>query len=186
MKRNQSSNNVDLMQVRYEAKDREHMESTAKSAWNKFTRFLDKFVEIIFISVLIANGIWNLVSMFVGNDPDDKGFSILRLLLLLNYFFLAVLIFASWRGNLTVLVYFGFLRVPTSKALFLLFCACMTFPSEVSSKQTNEVMFVLAIILIIAAVLQILKLCNKNESASRIGENPNNLKEPMASGQYQR
>ena len=70
MKRNQS---VGLQKLKFDAQDRENMESGAKSCWNKFTRFVDKFTEIIFMLALCGHAIYSIVTMFVG---AKKGFSI--------------------------------------------------------------------------------------------------------------
>ena len=59
---------IDINQIKYEASDREQMEKGAKHTWNKFTRFLEKFTEVTFIVTLVANAVWNIVSMFVGDD----------------------------------------------------------------------------------------------------------------------
>ena len=105
----------------------------AKNCWNKFTRFLDKFTEIIFISSLIGMGIWNIVFMIVG-EKKDTGFNYVMTSILVAYqWFLAVLIFKSWKGDLTYLTYFGFMRGKLAKALFLIFAGAFCFPGRYSS-----------------------------------------------------
>ena len=88
-----SDDKVDLQKMKYEAKDKELLERGAKTFWNKLTRFLDKFAEVTFILCLTGEGIWNLLSMFIGDDINDKGFSILRTLLSFYFFFLAWMVF---------------------------------------------------------------------------------------------
>ena len=49
------------MSYELSAEDREAAELGAKTCWNKFTRFADKSVEIIFILTLSGIGIWGIV-----------------------------------------------------------------------------------------------------------------------------
>ena len=44
-----------------DAKDKETIATNSKHCWNKTTRFLDKFVEIIFILSLVGLGLFNLI-----------------------------------------------------------------------------------------------------------------------------
>tara|TARA_B110000285_G_C14867105_1_gene487383 strand:+ start:92 stop:319 length:228 start_codon:yes stop_codon:yes gene_type:complete len=48
------------------ASAREHQESHARNCWNRFTRLLDKFIEVIFILSLLTAGIANQVFCFIG------------------------------------------------------------------------------------------------------------------------
>ena len=160
----------DIDEMKYAAIDREELEVNSRTCWNKFTRLLDKFVEIIFIFSLVGNGIWNMLSMFLGST-EDKKFSFLRFLLCFYYWFLALLIFTSWRSNIGFLTYFGFMRGTFSKSLFLLFCACLCFPNKYSTRQNTVLSYVIAYVLIISACLQILKTCNKNEAKDLKGKN---------------
>ena len=139
--------------------DKELAAAGAKNCWNKFTRFLDKFTEIIFISSLTGMAIWNLVFMIIGKK-GDKGFNYVITTFIIAYqVFLASLILMSWRGNLNYLTYFGFMRGKLSKALFLIFCGGFCFPGKYSSQwQLAEhtwiwIDYTVAIILIIAGVL---------------------------------
>ena len=166
---------ADVQQMKWDAQDKELVESTAKSCWNKFTRMLDKMGETLFMVCLVALAIWNGVSMFMG---DDKGFSLMRSLLCVYYLFLALLIFQSWRGNINFLTYFGFMRSSVSKAFFLLFCACMCFPNQYSAPQAKGLSSAIAYVLAISAVLQILKLCNKNEAKDNLG-GATTMKQPI-------
>ena len=177
--RSNEQKKTDMSRVRYEVADKEAMERGAKSVWNKFTRLLDKFTEIIFILCLVGVGSWNIASMFVGEDPADKGFSILRTLLAVYMFFIAFLIFISWRANITFLAYFGFMRGSFSKALFLLFAGCLCFPNDHSTKNLDGLQWVIAVVLCIAASLQLLKFFNKKENVDHLGSTNNNLKAPM-------
>ena len=104
----------------------------------------------------------------------------MRSLLAANYLFLALLIFSSWKGQIDVLTYFGFLRLAFSKAMFFLFCACLSLPNPYSTTQMVWLQYLIAYVLIVASVLQLLKLCNKDESMDRIGENNGNLKQPIS------
>ena len=145
------ANKHDIATMKFKAADKEAVEKSAKTCWNKLTRFLDKFSEIVFIFCLTANAIWNLLSMFLGDDPTDKGFSMLRLLLSIYFMFLAVLIFTSWRANINFLTYFGFMRSNFSKCLFLLFCSCMSFPNKYSTSQNLFLSNFIAYTLVVTA-----------------------------------
>ena len=153
------------------------MERHAKACWNKFTRFLDKFTEITFIVCLTANGLWNIVSMFVGND---KGFNLLRMVLSVYYVFMALLVYMSWTANIEFITYFGFMRSAVYKSFFLFFCACLTFPNKYSSKDYRTPTDIVAIVLCIAAGLQLLKLFNKDEEKDMLTRNQQEqMKQPI-------
>ena len=114
--------------------DKELAAAGAKNCWNKFTRFLDKFTELIFISSLVGIAIWNIVFMIVGTHSTETGFSYIMTSLIIGYqLFLASLILMSWKGNLNYLTYFGFMRGKLSKALFLIFAGAFCFPGRYSS-----------------------------------------------------
>ena len=153
------------------------MERHAKACWNKFTRFLDKFTEITFIVCLTANGLWNIVSMFVGND---KGFNLLRMVLSVYYVFMALLVYMSWTANIEFITYFGFMRSAVYKSFFLFFCACLTFPNKYSSNDYTTPTYIVAIVLCIAAGLQLLKLFNKDEEKDMLTRNQQEqMKQPI-------
>ena len=46
---------------RLEAADKESMAQSSKHCWNKFTRFLDKFSELVFIGLLLTQAFWNMI-----------------------------------------------------------------------------------------------------------------------------
>ena len=69
------------------------LEAGAKSCWNKFTRFLDKFSEGSFVLCLVANAIWTLASLFIGKEHNTTAIYIFRVLLSIYYCFLAFLIY---------------------------------------------------------------------------------------------
>ena len=62
-----------MQKLKFDAQDRELMETGAKSCWNKFTRFVDKFTEIIFMLALCGRAIYSIIMMFIG---ANKGFSL--------------------------------------------------------------------------------------------------------------
>ena len=47
---------------RFDAADKEKSSQTTKHCWNKFTRFMDKITEILFISILLSFGLWNFIA----------------------------------------------------------------------------------------------------------------------------
>ena len=49
------ANKHDIATMKFKAADKEAVEKSAKTCWNKLTRFLDKFSEIVFIFCLTAN-----------------------------------------------------------------------------------------------------------------------------------
>ena len=53
---------------------------------------------------------------------------ILNFIVVGYYIILAGIVFLSWKNNEIVLLYMGFMRGKMSKAVFLMFCACMVFP----------------------------------------------------------
>ena len=53
---------------------------------------------------------------------------ILNFIVVGYYIILAGIVFLSWKNNEIVLTYMGFMRGKMSKAVFLMFCACMVFP----------------------------------------------------------
>ena len=125
---------------RLEATDKETIAQNSKHCWNKFTRFLDKFSELVFIITLIGLGFWNIIGQFFktsktnvdGKKPVSQpkvGFNLLTTALALMYFFFAFLIFFSMRNNITVLTYFGFMRGKFTKGMFFIFCAALTLPN---------------------------------------------------------
>ena len=157
-----------MQRLKFDAADKEAMERHAKACWNKLTRFLDKFTEITFMVCLTASGVWNVASMFVG---DDKGFHLLRLVLGVYYLFMALLVYMSWTANIEFITYFGFMRSAVYKSFFLLFCACLTFPNKYSPKSYRTLTDIVAVVLCIAAALQLLKLFNKDEEKDMLTRN---------------
>ena len=69
----------------------------------------------------------------------------------------------------------GFMRGSLTKAIFLLFAAAMVAPGQHSAARVNNVEWLiwyfeaLAYVLIGAAILQILKVCNKNPESGTDG-----------------
>ena len=47
--------------LKFQAEDKERLERGSIFCWNQTTRFLDKFVEIMFIAVLSLLAIWNFI-----------------------------------------------------------------------------------------------------------------------------
>ena len=80
--------------------------------------------------------------------------------------------YKSWKADVIFLMYFGFLRGSFSKTLFMLFCACMTFPIVKPKEGQSEVLYnlnsALSYLLCVASFAQILKLCNKDEESDRL------------------
>ena len=69
---------------------------------------------------------------------------------------------------MSILTYMGFMRGRLTKAMFLIFCACLVKPNEKYSGVSNvswayDLYKVMSWILLIAAVLQLLKFFNKNQ-----------------------
>ena len=52
---------VDPDMRQFQAHDREALEAGSKVCWNRFTRFLDKFVEVVFIGTLSLLAVWNFL-----------------------------------------------------------------------------------------------------------------------------
>ena len=140
--------------------DKEAMTKGAKTCWNKFSHFTDKFTEIIFIAGLTIVSLYNFIVMFTKTGS----FNLITLMLSIYLLVLATMIYKSWKSDITFLMYFGFLRGKLSKTLFLLFCACMTFPRD--SKDKNAWVWtnmILSYGLCAVSVAQILKYFNKDE-----------------------
>ena len=53
-----------MQRMKIDAEDKEALEKGAKSCWNKFSRFTDKFSEFIFIGSLTAVSLFNFVFQF--------------------------------------------------------------------------------------------------------------------------
>ena len=151
------------------ASEQEQLESNSRICWNRFTRLLDKFIELIFVLSLVTVAIGNQVFCFIGapSGTANTGFHPRTLLVSFYQLFLALLIFLSWRGNTKILTYFGFMRGSLTKAIFLLFAAAMVSPGKYAAARQNGVewlkwyQYAVAWGLSAAAVPQILKVCNK-------------------------
>ena len=115
--------NEDMLE--FQARDREYMERKSITTYNKCTRFIDKFVEIIFMVSLAVLGIWNFVQQFV---LKGSYFNVWQTILSFYLIGLALMIYWSWSFNCRFLVYFGFMQGTFTKTLFFLFSACMTLP----------------------------------------------------------
>ena len=113
-----------MQRMKIDAADKEALEKGAKTCWNKFTRVTDKFSEIIFITSLSGVSLFNFVFQFT----KGQSFSIFGSIQCIFLVILAIMIYKSWKADVIFLMYFGFLRGSFSKTLFMLFCACMTFP----------------------------------------------------------
>ena len=50
-----------MQRMKIDAEDKEALEKGAKTCWNKFSRFTDKFSEIMFIVALSALSLFNFV-----------------------------------------------------------------------------------------------------------------------------
>ena len=88
----------------------------------------------------------------------------ITLLLCIYYLILALMIYKSWKADITFLMYFGFMRGRISKTLFLVFCACLTLPRDSSFGMTqNALHWTLSLVLCACALSQLLKYCNKDE-----------------------
>ena len=77
------------------------------------------------------------------------------------------------------LTYFGFLRSTFSKSLFFLFCACLCFPNNTSTTQHTWLSYTIGYTLVIAAAMQILKVCNKNEEKEMLRQEQDTMKQPI-------
>ena len=147
---------------------------------NQFLICLDKFSDTVFIIILTGLGVWNFVKNFFHKDWH---FNHQVVLLSLTFIFMACLLLGSLTGNVTVLTYFGFLRGKVSKAIFLLFCSCMTLPGSGGNKDTDGptgsaiIGYPLSFTLIAASILQIVKFLEKDETLDRLNEG--NLKVPI-------
>ena len=117
--------------------------------------------------------VWNFVSLFF---VESKTFSVSSMLLSVYLGSMSFMIYMSWTAHTKFLVYFSFMQSHIPKSLFLLFCACMTLPGSdgdsMSSGPTGDktLSYFISITLIVAALLQLLKLFNKNEEATRLEE----------------
>ena len=119
-----SQHSQSMQRMKIDAADKEALEKGAKTCWNKFTRVTDKFSEIIFITSLSGVSLFNFVFQFT----KGQSFSIFGSIQCIFLVILAIMIYKSWKADVIFLMYFGFLRGSFSKTLFMLFCACMTFP----------------------------------------------------------
>ena len=52
----------------WQVRDREYHERRSITMYNKFSRWLDKFVELTFIIVFTILGIWNFIQQFIFKD----------------------------------------------------------------------------------------------------------------------
>ena len=96
------------------------------------------------------------------------------------------MIYKSWKADVIFLMYFGFLRGTFSKTLFMLFCACMTFPIVEPNEGQNKLVYrlntVLSFGLCLASLTQILKFFNKDEESDRLkkeGAAVEHMKQPI-------
>ena len=138
--------------------DQERLKTGAKTCWEKFTTFVDKFSELIFIVALLASCGWNIYHLFVAQDPSYTNHMFISILLCVYYIIFAAILFLSMRGHEKVLFYLGFLRGRMSKAIFLMFLACLVFP--VSTDDAGSSLSTMAgAFLMVVAGLQLLKLC---------------------------
>ena len=81
------------------------------------------------------------------------------------YVILAGIIFTSMKGNEKVLFYFGFLRGNLSRSFFLLFCASLVFPMTPERSDKYDWLNTTAGMgLVLVAVLQIFKICRKEDN----------------------
>ena len=146
--------------IKIDMADKEAMERGARTCWNKFSRWADKFSELIFIISLVTISLWNFLIMF----QKDKKFSFVTLMLCIYYLLLALMIYKSWKADITFLMYFGFMRGRISKTLFLVFCACLTLPRDENFSMTNNFLhWSISLLLCAAAMSQLFKYCNKDE-----------------------
>ncbi len=153
-----------------EAQYKESMETNAKSCWNKFSRFADKFSEVIFLCSLVGLGVWSFFQQFL---MSKTGFSIVQILYSIQLIFMGGLIYGSIKSQPDLLVYFGFMRSNFNKILFKLYCACLIFPSssgalELGPTGNKYLSIAYALFLFIVTALQFLKICNKNEELDNL------------------
>ena len=137
---------------RLNAEDREAAEIGSKICWNKFTRFMDKFLEIIFIITLLALSVWGIVRQFI----HDRKFNFQLTLISFYLFMFSSLIFLSFINNITVLTYFGFMRGRFSKSFFFLFCSCILLPGDSSAGGILDDVawsYVLSLTLMVGSIL---------------------------------
>ena len=109
----------------WQVRDREYHERRSITMYNKFSRCLDKFVELTFIIVYIILGVWNFISQFIINDKKANFWQTMLTIYLL---FFAWMIYMSWNFNVKFLLYFGFMQGTLNKAIFLFFTACFVLP----------------------------------------------------------
>ena len=89
---------------------------------------------------------------------------------------MSFMIYLSWTAHTKFLVYFAFMQSHLPKSLFMLFCACMTLPGSdgdaMSAGPTGDktLSYFVSIILILAAFVQLLKICNKSDEKARLEE----------------
>ena len=103
--------------------------------------------------------------MFFGSTEDlIKEHKFVNIILCVYYVILALIILASMNGNETLLFYFGFLRGSLSKAFFMLFCAALCFPMTESDAAFDWVNTTAGMGLVVVAILQILKVCRKEDT----------------------
>ena len=116
------------------------------------------------MATLLAVCAWNIKRMYFGTDDDNiKNHKFVNNILCVYYVILALIILASMNGNETLLFYFGFLRGALSKAFFMLFCAALCFPMTESDAAYDWVNTSAGMVLVVVAILQILKVCRKED-----------------------
>ena len=160
-------------ELEFQARDREYIERKSITKYNKCTRFIDKFVEIIFIIILGVLGIWNFVQQFV---LQGEYFNLWQTTLSVYLIGMSLMIYWSWSFNCRFLVYFGFMQGTFTKSLFFLFTACMTLPGadgmiNSTGPTGNRVFsYIVAYFLGFCSILLFLKMCRNDEERIRMND----------------
>ena len=70
-----------------------------------------------------------------------------------DYVILAVIIFLSMRGNKMVKYYFGFLDGDISKSFFLLFCALLVWPINITDVDNDGISGIIVFLKVLSGAL---------------------------------
>ena len=135
------------------------MKEGAKTCWSSFTVFVDKFCELIFICTMLGASLYIWINIVLKDEATTKH-TFANVIISLYLIGLAGVIFLSMREHPKLLEYCGFLRGKLSKALFYLFCTSLVFPV---GQGFMHIQSIAAYVLLVISVLQIIKVCKKDD-----------------------
>ena len=143
-----------------------------KNCCHRFTIFVEKFSELIFVTSMLAATGFKIFWTIMSTDSGDFLQKVAYLSTCIHYVIFSIILFMSMRGNEQVKYYFGFLDGQVSKCVFLLFCANLVWPINVIDLDDNGVSGIvyflkaLSVCLIAVAILQLVRICTGNKEDS--------------------